>query len=260
VAGVVEKIETDVARRAAGIGVAADGFTDYFREAGISPERIHRVRNPARLGAPTKTRDEVRKQLGWKSDDFVVLHSGSMGYKQGLESVLDAAVVARDDGDLRFVLQGDGNQKAELQAQAAARGLRNVSFLPLAPVEELPNILRAADALLLSQRQSVRNMSLPSKLTTYFLAGVPTVAAVAPDDEVAREIECAGAGVVLEPGNPRRLVKVLAELQSDPRRAHDLGASARAFAEQHLAAASAIDGFDLMLRSCLVGTVSRAVD
>jgi putative colanic acid biosynthesis glycosyltransferase WcaI len=251
VARLVEKIETSVAREAERIGVVADGFTDYFREAGVSLERIHRVRNPARLGTPTKPRQAVREELGWKSDDFVVLHSGSMGYKQGLESVLEAAAVARDDRGIRFVLQGDGNQKAALQALAAARELRNVSFLPLASVEELPNVLRAADALLLSQRQSVRNMSLPSKLTSYFLAGVPTVAAVAPDDEAAREIERAGAGVVLEPENPDRLVETLIELRSDPQRAEELGASARAFAEQHLSEASAIGGFELMLRSCL---------
>jgi putative colanic acid biosynthesis glycosyltransferase WcaI len=253
----VKKIETGVARDAERIGVVADGFTDYFREAGVSLERIHRVRNPARLGTSTKARQAVREELGWKSDDFVVLHSGSMGYKQGLENVLEAAAAARDDGGIRFVLQGDGNQKAALQALAAARGLRNVSFLPLAPVEELPNVLRAADALLLSQRESVRNMSLPSKLTSYFLAEVPIVAAVAPDDEVAREIESAGAGIVLGPGNPRRLVEVLTELRSDARRADELGASARAFAERHLSEASAIEGFELMLSSCLRETRPR---
>jgi glycosyltransferase involved in cell wall biosynthesis len=86
---------------------------------------------------------------------------------------------------------------------------------------------------------------------------VPIVAAVAPDDEVAREIESAGAGIVLGPGNPRRLVEVLTELRSDPRRADELGASARAFAEQHLSEASTIEGFELMLSSCLRETHPR---
>jgi colanic acid biosynthesis glycosyl transferase WcaI len=251
VAGLVATVETAVAREATGIAVVADGFSGYFREAGIPATRIHRVRNPARLGSPTKSREAVRTQLGWKTGEFVVLHSGSMGYKQGLESVIEAAAVARDDRRLRFVLQGEGNQKAALQALATKRELPNVSFLPLAPVEELPNILSAADALLLSQRPSIRNMSLPSKLSSYFLAGVPTVATIASDDEAAREIENAGAGVIVEPGNPDRLVEVLAALRADPRRAQEFSASARTFAEQHLSEASSLGGIELMLWSCL---------
>jgi colanic acid biosynthesis glycosyl transferase WcaI len=251
VAGLVATVETTVARRAAGIAVVAEGFKSYFRQAGIPESRIYRVRNPAQLGRRTKSRDIVRTELGWKTDEFVVLHSGSMGYKQGLENVIDAAAVMRDDPGFRFVLQGEGNQKAALEALATRRELPNVSFLPLAPAEELPNILSAADALLLSQRQSVRNMSLPSKLTSYFLAGVPTVAAVAAEDETAREIETAGAGVVVEPGNPDRLAEVFAELRADPRRVHEFGASAQAFAEQHLSETSSIGVFEFVLRSCL---------
>ena len=89
VAGLVATVETAVARDAAAIAVVADGFKNYFTQAGIPATRIHRVRNPARLGRPTKSRDAVRTQLGWKTDEFVVLHSGSMGYKQGLESVIE---------------------------------------------------------------------------------------------------------------------------------------------------------------------------
>jgi colanic acid biosynthesis glycosyl transferase WcaI len=251
VAGLVGRIETALAHRAAGIAVVADGFKGYFSQAGIPASRIHRVRNPAQLAEPTKSRNVVRKELGWKSDEFVVLHSGSMGYKQGLESVIDAANLARDDRGLRFVLQGEGSQKAELQVLASKRNLSNVSFLPLAPVEELPNILSAADALLLSQRQSVRNMSMPSKLASYFLAGVPTIAAVALGDEVAREIELAGGGVVLEPGDPKRLLEELSGLRANHVQARRFGASAREFAERELSNALTIEAFDTLLRACL---------
>jgi colanic acid biosynthesis glycosyl transferase WcaI len=250
-AGVVATIETAVAREAAGIAVVADGFSGYFRDAGIPATRIHRVRNPARLGSPTKSRDAVRAQLGWKTDEFVVLHSGSMGYKQGLETVLDAAALARDDRALRFVLQGEGHQKAALQALATKCELPNVSFLPLAPVEELPNILSAADALLLSQRQSVRNMSLPSKLTSYFLAGVPIVAAVARDDEAAGEIEQARAGVIVDPNNPMRLLAELRTLRADRALGQRLGLAGRAFGVEELSESLAICSVDTFLRDCL---------
>jgi colanic acid biosynthesis glycosyl transferase WcaI len=256
VAPLVQKVEVSLARGAERIGVVADGFRDYFVRAGVPASRIQRVRNPARLGIPTQRREDVRVRLGWRADEFVVVHTGSMGYKQGLESVIDAADLARDDRALRFVFQGDGNQKEVLESKARERSLPNVDFLPLAPADELPNVLCAADALLLNQRRSVRNMSMPAKLASYFLAGVPTVAAVAADDEVAREIESARAGVIVEPGNPRGLLQRVAELRADRKRAHELGLSARAFAERELSEEATIEGFDSMLRACVSAAIN----
>ena len=251
VAGLVQRVEIGLAQGADRIGVVADGFRDYFVSAGVPASRIHRVRNPARLGTPTQPRETVRKRLGWRTHDFVVLHTGSMGYKQGLESVLDAADLARDDEGLRFVFQGDGNQKEMLESIAEERRLGNVDFLPLASADEFPNILCAADALLLNQRQSVRNMSMPAKLASYFLAGVPTVAAVAAGDEVAREIESAGGGVIVEPGDPKRLLEEVGALRANRERAGELGRSARAFAERELSEDSTIEGFEAMFRACV---------
>jgi putative colanic acid biosynthesis glycosyltransferase WcaI len=257
VAGLVQSIEVRLARGAERIGVVADGFRDYFVRAGVPASRIQRVRNPARLGTPTQPREAVRTRLGWRRDEFVVVHTGSMGYKQGLESVIDAADLARDDGKLRFVFQGDGNQKHMLQSMAQERRLGNVDFLPLAAADEFPNILCAADALLLNQRQSIRNMSMPAKLASYFLAGIPTVAAVAPSDEVAREIESARGGVIVEPGDPTRLLEQVVELRADRERARELGLSARAFAERELSEEATIEGFDAMLRACMSARIDE---
>jgi glycosyltransferase involved in cell wall biosynthesis len=251
VAALVQNIEIRLARGAERIGVVSEGFRDYFARAGVPASRIQRVRNPARLGTPMEPREAVRARLGWRRDEFVVVHTGSMGYKQGLESVIEAADLARDDRKLRFVFQGDGNQKDRLQSMAQERKLENVDFLPLAPADEFPSIICAADTLLLNQRQSIRNMSMPAKLASYFLSGVPTVAAVAPGDEVAREIESARGGVIVEPGDPKRLLEQVAKLRANRERACELGVSARAFAEREMSEDATIEGFDAMLRACV---------
>jgi FkbM family methyltransferase len=209
------------------------------------------VRNPARLGAPTEPRESVRARLGWAPDEFVVVHTGSMGYKQGLESVIEAADLARDDQQLRFVFQGDGNQKDALEKMTKERGLANVSFLPLAPADEFPNVLCAADASLLNQRGTVRNMSLPSKLGAYFAAGLPVVAAVAADDEVATEIANSGAGVVIEPDSPETLLSAVRALRRDHEEVVRLGGASVAYAQRSLGLDSALDTIEAILESCL---------
>src|SRR5690606_17268067 len=59
----------------------------------------------------------VRRRLGWADDDVIVLHAGAMGAKQGLESVVRASQLAAERGSrVRFVLLGDGNRRAALEA------------------------------------------------------------------------------------------------------------------------------------------------
>ena len=249
VAGPVHAVETGLARRASRIGIVAEGFRDYFLEAGVDPARIDRVRNPARLGPIREPRQSVRAKLGWTDGEFVALHSGSMGYKQGLETVIRAAALASGTRDFRFVLQGDGNRQPELAALARGLALGNVDFLPIATQEEFPSILAAADALLLCQRGSVCNMSMPAKLASYFAAGVPVIAAVAQEDETAREIEAARAGLVVEPERPDLLLAACKRLRRDPREAARLGAAGRDWARRHLSEEAALEGMTRFLEA-----------
>ena len=74
---------------------------------------------------------------------MVVLHVYNMGYKQGLENVIAAAELARrTNSRARFVLLGDGNQRASLQAatpptsalsSSCLRSARKSSQLPWGP-------------------------------------------------------------------------------------------------------------------------------
>jgi len=89
-----------------------------------------------------------------------------LGLTQGLENLLNAACLAVESVScLRIVLVGDGNQRATLQADAA--GLTNVvTFLPPQADDTFPEVLAAPDTLLVNQRASVTDMSLPEKLTS----------------------------------------------------------------------------------------------
>jgi hypothetical protein len=61
-----------------------------------------------------------------------------------------------------------------------------VQFLPMQGPGRWEELMQASDVLLVNQRASVADMSLPSKLTSYFPAARPVVAAVAPDSETPR--------------------------------------------------------------------------
>jgi hypothetical protein len=132
---------------------------------------------------------------------LVVLHAENMGYKQGLRNLVETArLAAGQRRNIRFVLMGDGNERKSLEALAA--GLDNVEFLDPEPGDVFMDVLAAAHVLLINERPSVVNMSLPSKITSYFAAGRPVVAAVSRDGATATELTRSGGALVVPAGDP----------------------------------------------------------
>ncbi len=257
VASVVRRAELALARRAEGVAIIAEGFRPYFEAGGATPERIIRLRNWTRRVDPQENREETRVRLGWPPDELVCLHGGNMGQKQGLGNLLDAAALL--DGErIRIVLAGDGNDRAQLQSEARRRRLANVQFMPMQGPGRWEELMQASDVLLVNQRVSVADMSLPSKLTSYFAAGRPVVAAVSPDSETAHEIGAAKAGYVVPPEEPAALRDVLRSLMRDPSSASTFGATVRRYAERYLSAEASLERHERFVLAVASRCVKRA--
>lgn len=258
VAGVARAAERIAMSRAHSVAVVADGFRAYLERLDVPAERTVRVRNWVRpFEPPGADAREARRSLGLPCDAFVVLHAGNMGYKQGLENVIECARLASvADPRLYFALMGDGNQRATLESLATRYALPNLRFLPLQPDAALAGALAAADVLLVNQRASVVEMSLPSKLTSYFAAGRAVVSAVAARSETAHEIAASGGGVIVTPDDPAALLRMLRLLADQPALAADLGARGRRYATSALSAPSCLAAYDEVVDAMLAGSAA----
>lgn len=243
VAGLVRSVEIGLAKRATGVAIIAEGFRRYLEEGGVAPEKIRRLRNWTRRTEPSEPTADTRRRFGWAQDDLVCVHGGNMGHKQGLDNLLDAADLLSGDG-VRIALVGDGNDRARLERGARERGLANVDFIALQGAGRWEATMQASQALLVNQRASVKDMSLPSKLTSYFAAGRPVIAAVSADSETASEIEAAGAGLVVPPADPAALRRAILALKEDRARAQRLGASGKAYADSMLTPDNVLAEYD----------------
>jgi colanic acid biosynthesis glycosyl transferase WcaI len=233
-------------RRATVVGVIHETFVGAVAAMGVDRGRIRLVPNWSHVGQPKRSRCRSRVRLGWPRDQTVVLHCGNMGLKQGLDVLVETA---RIDPSIRFVLMGDGNQRPRLVALAA--GLPNVDFLPPADTADFPDVLAAADVLAVTQRASVLDMSVPSKLTSYFAAGRPVIAAVAPEGGTAREVLRSGAGLLVPPEDPAALLKVVRALAEDPAAGDELGAAGPAYVDAHLSREAGLGRLDALLDEAL---------
>lgn len=228
-------VEEFVLRGADSVVVVASDFERHVAERGVPRDRIRHIPNWVHVTPSSADRTATRAELGWRPDEVIALHAGNMGLKQGLTNVVDASAVSSAAGSpVRFVLMGDGNQRSYLEEYAAASPEAAVDFLTPAPQDRFMDILSAADVLVVNEALSVRDMSLPSKLTSYFTAGRPVLAAVAADGSTAKVVERSQAGRVVSPGDPQALHDHALVLADDPDAAARMGRAGQAFAAAEL--------------------------
>ena len=251
VAGVTRGLERFVIRKANQVAYISEGFRPYLQKAGASEASLHRVRAWTHPGRPTESIACCRARLGWLPGDFICLHAGNMGQKQELDIVLDAAARLSTTAGIRIVLAGDGNDRDRLVERSSRMGLSNVSFLGLQAPGQFEAMLRAADVLVLNQRSSVSDMSLPSKLAAYFSSGRPVVAAVARDSEAEEQVRAARAGVVVDAGNAEAMAAAIAALKGSSQEAATFGMSGKKYADAHLGPERALALYDEFL-ACLL--------
>lgn len=216
VANMVAAAEHWVLRRADRVGVITTRFNPALIAGGVDADRIIEVPLFSHVNPVDLTPAAARRALGWRDTGrLTVVHTGNMGMKQGLEHVLAAARIATDryPGAIEFVFVGDGNTRQALQEKAA--GLDGVRFVDPVSEDDYPVVLAAADVLLVHERPEVREMSLPSKLTSYTTASRPIVAAVAENSITASFLSSRDAALLVPNGDPEALVEGLFQVCVD---------------------------------------------
>jgi putative colanic acid biosynthesis glycosyltransferase WcaI len=177
---------------------------------------------------PPKNGD-FRKQLGIASNAIIVLFSGTLGGKQGLMVIPEAARLLESRSDIVFVVCGDGVMKPQLES--AATGLTNIRFMPLQPSGRVSDLLGMADIHLLPQSPDAADLVLPSKLCGMLASGRPVIATCRAETEIGEIVsEC---GLVVAPENSVELARAITWLADNPEVRSALGRRARSFAEEN---------------------------
>ena len=149
-----------------------------------------------------------------------------MGAKQGLENVVDAARLADErKAPVHFILIGGGGERDHLEEYG--RGVSRLTFVDPLDDDEYRLALGAADVLLVNEKPGVSEMAMPCKLTSYFDAGRPVLAATDLSGITASEIAISGAGLVVPAGQPEALLDAVMELGQDAEAASRFGANGR---------------------------------
>ncbi len=159
----------------------------------------------------------LRAELGLAEAEKIILYSGNIGQKQGLENVIDAAAQFSDK-PWQFVIVGQGGGKAQLVKMAQERNLPNVRFLPLQSYDALPALLKMADCHLVVQKRGAADAVLPSKLTNILAVGGNAVITAEAHTELGQLCDnLPGIAVCVEPESVPALVAGIEQALTMPK-------------------------------------------
>lgn len=187
------------------------------------------------------------REISHRPDLFNVLFAGNIGEAQDMPAVLHAAQSLEDDARIRWLIVGDGRKSEWLRQEVERRGLQDrVLLLGRFPIDRMPSFYAHADALLVSLKSDpVFSMTIPGKVQSYMLAGIPLLGML--DGEGADVIRESGAGRVCPAGDGEALAQTVLEmaaLQSEAR--VEMGQKGVLYAQREFSRKALIDRLENM--------------
>jgi len=160
---------------------------------------------------------------------FSVVFAGNIGKAQAVETLVQAALLLRDQPEICLVIVGSGSMFGWVQGQKDLLKLDNLVLTGRFPAASMPELFRKASALLVSLKSGgVLDHTVPSKVQAYLAAGRPIVAAL--QGEGGKVVEEAQAGMVCEPENAQALADCIRRMHALPLAAREaMGLLGRAY-------------------------------
>jgi glycosyltransferase involved in cell wall biosynthesis len=230
-----EGLEKLLYRKAWKISCQTEGICASLLERGVPKTKVTFLPNGVNLElfAPRDRDMEMARKLGLQEEDFVLIYAGTMGYAQGLESVIKTAELIQDQTDIKFLFVGDGTEKPMLEDLVKEKALNNVRFVDFQPVQEMPRYFSLASASIVPlKKNKLFEGARPSKMFPALGSEVPVI--YSGEGEAAQLVLSSGGGVVVEPENSQDLARAIRALKDNPER-REMGKKGRQFVEKHYA-------------------------
>ncbi len=136
----------------------------------------------------------LRKEWGL-TGKVVVMYSGNFGLGHDATTICGAMERLKDREDIAFVFVGGGKRRKEVEAFIREKGLKNAQYRDYVARERLNESLGLADVHLISLKQGVEGIMVPSKLFGIMAVARPGIFVGDPSSEIARVLEESHSGL-----------------------------------------------------------------
>ena len=224
------------------IVVLSPGFKKLLVNRGVPESKINVIYNWADEKVLRESSGNLPKELT-SVEGFKILFAGNIGQVQGLDVILNAALLLNDSNTkIQFFILGEGLQLDNLKKKAYSLNLKNVHFLKAVTMEKVGIFLDSVDALLIHLNSDPLLKLLYLKSQAYMAVGKPIIMGVRGDasDLVSR----ANCGVCFEPENSENLAESVRHLMNlSSEEIKELGDNSRKFYDENLSVKVGVDSF-----------------
>ncbi len=230
---VARRLERSLYDSADAVTVLSEDQARNVRAKMVKPENVQIIPNFVDTSR-VRVVDRMTEYRGRHGidDELVVMYSGNVGFSQSFHLVEAAAVHFADRSDVRFVINGEGAARADVDRWA--QPMPNVIVSDFAPREAVSDVLGTADIHLILLSAGLAQSSTPSKLYGILAAGRPVLASIDLGSDADQVIHRSGAGLTVPPDDPSAFIEALDELLSDRAHLEELGRRAQEFVGQLL--------------------------
>lgn len=176
----------------------------------------------------------LHDHLGMDTRLKLIVYSGNIGEKQGLEIVLETAKKLEDNKEIQFIILGAGLYKSKLKEIATSMGVMNLTIGDLVPKERLLDMLQSSYLQLVIQKSIGADSFFPSKLTNILAAGCVSIVTANKDTGLYNSLIPKEAAIVIQPDSAQKLSQAILGIIDNPKRYIKVKLNARNWAENNL--------------------------
>ncbi|MBI3186902.1 MAG: glycosyltransferase family 4 protein [Gammaproteobacteria bacterium] len=230
---ILEFLESFAYRKANHIVPVTDAFKAHMVKKGVSAEKITVIKNGVDLSFYEPDKVNVRDSLANEySDSFIASYFGTHGMAHHLETILEAAEILKARADIKFLLIGDGAEKARIRKLKEEKGLTNVIMLDQQPKSMMPEYWAISDvSLILLKKSDLFKTVIPSKIFESMAMKRPIILGV--EGEVKQMLDESGAGIAIEPENAEQLANAVVSLADNKAELNSCGEKGRAYVSSY---------------------------
>ncbi|RDC66104.1 glycosyltransferase [Adhaeribacter pallidiroseus] len=194
---------------------------------------------------PLQNKAAIKQAFGFNIQDKIILYSGAIGEKQGIEAILYAAQEFKPYKQVRFLICGSGPYKEKLENLSQSLQLDNVIFFPLQPIEKFNLFLNMADVHLVVQKANASDLVMPSKLSTVLAIGGLSVITANEGTDLHSLVRKYKMGILVEAENQIALAEGIRKAINES--SEVISENAHAYAKEHLSIEKIMESFEQIM-------------
>ena len=229
-------IENFTYRNADKIIVISQDFKRNIMAKGVPEEKIEVIYNwvdeQAVVHVP-RNENKLFEKYNLDPNKFYITYCGNIGLTQNMDLLLDVAKELSSEENIHFVLVGEGADKARVVKRVENENIKNVSFLPFQPYEDISHVFSLGNAGLIISKPGVGENSVPSKTWSIMSAECPVIANF-DENEIKSILNDNNCGIFTKAGDKEAFKNAILELYHNQEKAVQLGKNGRQFIMENL--------------------------